>query len=117
MSLCISGCLRGKNLEKIMSNFIDDDISLDILDTEIVLEIASKNILGFKKLFKFFNAHFEYKNFFGKKRKVYYNLIEKIYRVKNKIKIKIYGKKFAVTLCGVENFGENYEKLKRLTGF
>lgn len=100
-----------------MNNFASNDVSLDILDTELVLEVTSKNILGFEKRFKFFNIHFEYKNFFGKKRKVYYNLIEKIYSVKNKIKIKLYGKMFAITLCSVENPGENYEKLKKLTGF
>ena len=100
-----------------MNNFISNDVSLDVLDTAPVLEVTSKNILGFKKLFLFFNAHFEYKNFFGKKRKVYYSLIEKIYCVKNKIKIKLYDKMFAITLDGVENSGENYEKLKKLTGF
>ncbi|OQW98749.1 MAG: hypothetical protein BWK68_00185 [Elusimicrobia bacterium A5] len=100
-----------------MNNFISNDVSLDVLDTESVLEVTSKNVLGFKKRFKFFNAHFEYKNFLGRKRKVYYSLIEKIYYDKNKIKIKLYGKMFAITLCGVENSGENYEKLKKLTGF
>ncbi|HAX62215.1 MAG TPA: hypothetical protein DCX95_06670, partial [Elusimicrobia bacterium] len=74
-----------------MNNFASNDVPLDVLDTELVLEVTSKNILGFKKLFKFFDAHFEYKNFFGRKRKVYYSLIEKIYCVKNKIKIKLYG--------------------------
>jgi len=100
-----------------MNNFASYDVSLDVLDTEPVLEVTSKNILGFKKRFKFFNAHFEYKNFFGKKRKVYYSLVKIIYRIKNKLKIKLYGKMFAVTLCCVENSGENYEKLKKLTGF
>ena len=100
-----------------MNNFISNDVSLDVLDTELVFDVTSKNIFGFKKRFKFFNTHFEYKNFFGRKRKVYYSLIEKIYYAKNKIKIKLYGKMFAITLDGVENSGENYEKLKKLTGF
>jgi|SRR3989339_2189317 len=100
-----------------MDNFISNDVTLDILDAEPVLEVVSKNILGFKKPFKFFNAHFEYKNFFRKKRKVYYNLIEKIYRAKNKIKIKLYGKMFVITLCNVDNIEDNFVKLKKLTGF
>ncbi|MFA5779765.1 MAG: hypothetical protein WC947_06480 [Elusimicrobiota bacterium] len=100
-----------------MDNFISNDVPLDVLDTELVLEVASKNILGFEKRFKFFNTHFEYKNFFGRKRKVYYSLLEKIYYAKNKIKIKLYGKMFAISLCGVENSVENYDKLKKLTGF
>ena len=100
-----------------MNNFASYDVSLDVLDTELILEVTSKNVLGFKKLFKFFNTHFEYKNFFRRKRKIYYNWIEKIYYAKNKIKIKLYGKMFAITLCGVENPGGNYEKLKKLTGF
>ncbi len=100
-----------------MNNFNNDVASLDVLDTEPVLEVTLKNIFGFEKRLKFFNTHFEYKNFFGKKRKVYYDLIKKIYRKKNKIKIKLYGKMFAVTLCGVENIDVNLVKLKKLTGF
>ena len=100
-----------------MNNLDDNIASLDVLDAELVLEIASKDILGFKKPVKFFNAHFEYKNIFGKKRKVYYNLIEKIYYAKNKIKIKLYGKMFAITLRNVVNIENNFEKLKKLTGF
>lgn len=110
-----------------MNNF-DNDItpqaesstSLDILDAEPVLEVVSESVFGFKKRFLFFNTHFEYKIFFGKKRKVCYSLIEKIYCAKNKIKIKLYRKMFAITLSparGIENIEDNFVKLRKLTGF
>ncbi|MBI5574057.1 MAG: hypothetical protein HY919_05850 [Elusimicrobia bacterium] len=100
-----------------MNNSDDDIVSLDVLDADPVLEIVPKNIFGLKKRFLFFDTHFEYKDFFGRKRKVYYSLIEKIYLVKNKIKIKLYSKMFTIMLRGVKNPEENYEKLKKLTGF
>ena len=33
-----------------MNNFASNDVPLDVLDTELVLEVTSKNILGFKEL-------------------------------------------------------------------
>lgn len=94
-------------------------VPLEELDSEPVLEIFSKNFLGLKRRFRFFNARFEYENsyVFGKTIRADYSMIENIYLLNNCIKIKLYGKRFAVSIRDAENTEDNFGKLKKLTGF
>ncbi|MEW6555980.1 MAG: hypothetical protein AB1349_01340 [Elusimicrobiota bacterium] len=106
-----------------MNDSDTDTTPLNDLDTEAVLTFVSKNIFGFKKVFNFFNVHFEYKNLFspssifGTKKKVPYSSIKQIICSKNNIKIQLYDKKRPIRIYNVENITEKTQNLKNLTGF
>lgn len=93
-----------------------DLTTLDELDTDPVLTVAGRNFLGWPQEFSFFDVHFSYKNLFGKKREVPYNLVESVSCRGGKIYIKIRGKMLPVVFALREGIEIVCDEIRKVTG-
>lgn len=94
----------------------EDLTALDELDTEPVLTVAGRNFLGWPQEFRFFEVHFSYKNLFGKKREVPYNLVESVSCRGGKIYIKVRGKMLPVVFALREGIEIVCEEIRKVAG-
>ena len=90
--------------------------TLDELDDEPVLVVAGRNFFGWPKDFRFFNVHLEYKNFWGRKREIPYNMIKNISHSGGKIYIKISDRILPVVFAVRGDIDGICQEIKKIVG-
>jgi hypothetical protein len=90
--------------------------TLDELDAEPALILKAKNFFGAEREFRFFEVHFEYRNFFGKRTEIPYTSITGVRCKEGNVYIKLEHRIFPIILRGQQDVETTCLQIRGLAG-